>query len=120
MIKLEISGVHMKLTPKERTYVEHKIGNLDHLLPAHAQKSVHGRVTLRRESSKSLVVKCEVLLYVPRKVLSAEETAPTVTEAVDGASDKMARISRKYKTAHSKTGDQKSTRRFWHRIWPAS
>ena len=120
MIKLEISGVHMKLTAKERTYVEYKIGHLDHLLPAHAQKSVQGRVTLSRESSKSLVVKCEIVLSVPRKVLSADETAQTLTEAVDGAADKMARLSRKYKTAHSNTAKQKSTRRLWRRIWPGN
>lgn len=120
MIKLEISGVHMKLTAKERIYVEHKIGNLDHLLPAHAQKSVHGRVTLSRESSKNPDVKCEVVLNVPHKVLSADETARTLTEAVDGVADKVARLSRKYKTAHSKKADQKSTRRFWHRVWPGN
>lgn len=120
MIKLEISGVHMKLTAKERTYIEHKIGNLDHLLPAHAQKSVHGRVTLSRESSKHPEVKCEVVLSVPHKVLAADETARTLTEAVDGAADKIARLSRKYKTAHSKTVDQKSTRRFWRRVWPGN
>ena len=120
MIKLEISGVHMKLTAKERDYIEHKIGNLDHLLPAHAQQSVHARVALSRQSSKSLDVKCEVVLHVPHKVLTADETARTLTEAVDGAADKVARLSRKYKTAHSKTVDQKSTRRFWHRIRPGS
>ena len=120
MIKLEISGIHIKLTARERTYVEHKIGNLDHLLPAHAQKSVHGRVALSRESSKSPAIKCEVVLHVPSKILSADDTAPTLTEAVDSVADKTARLCRKYKTAQSKTSNQKSTRRFWRRLWPGS
>ena len=28
MMKLEISGVHIKLTAEERDYIEHKIGHL--------------------------------------------------------------------------------------------
>lgn len=120
MIKLEISGVHLSLGPKQRAYVRQKIGQLDHLLPAHAQKSVRGRVILNQASSRQPTIRCEVILTVPHKTLSVSQEAPSLLEAVDKAEDKMARQCRKYKTAHSKTAKRGKVRRLWHRLWPLS
>ena len=120
MIKLEINGVHLKLEPKQRAYVRQKIGQLDHLLPAHAQKSVHGRVILNQTSSRQPTIDCEVVLTVPHKLLSVKQSAPSLLEAVDKAEDKMARQCRKYKTAHSKTTNRGKVRQAWRRIWPGA
>ena len=120
MIKLEISGVHLHLNPQQRDYVRQKIGQLDHLLPAHAQKSVQGRVTLNQTSTRRGTVKCEVILTVPHKTLSVKQTAFDVLEAVDKAADKMARCCRKYKTGQSKTSRRGLIRWFRHRVWPGN
>ena len=118
MIKLTINGVHYKISPRERSYIKAKIGQLDHLMPTHAKKSASGQVYLRRQSRTRADFVCEVQLNLPKKQIFARSKASQAQEAIDKVEDRLARQIRKYKTASDKTTNQNLIRRFWRRVWP--
>ena len=120
MIKLTISGVGQKINEQEKEYIEEKIGQLDHLLPASAKASVSGKVVLKKQNKKSTAETiCEVSLSVPKKPpLFAKGQAKTSLAAIDAVEDRLARQIRKYKTDKDKTRARGLIRRFWRRLRP--
>lgn len=95
---IDITGVHF--TPDETTkkYVIKKIGRLDRFLPRHARKSVMADVKLsevnRDHGNK---YHAEVILKLPNRNLSADDSTLNVLAAVDIVEAKLATQLKKYK-----------------------
>lgn len=98
---IAISGV--KFTPDEQTkrYVIDKIARLDRFLPRHARKSVSAEVKLREiNRDHGNKYEAEVLLFLPKKQLTAKDSTVNMLAAVDIVEAKLARQMSRYKDAH--------------------
>ena len=118
MINLKITGIRLKLNRDDRSYIQRKIGRLDHLIPEKARDSAKGRVVLKSGAGRPPSVICEVTIDLPKRAIFAQQTATTINEAVDLVEDKLARQIRKYKTIG---GDRRGLiGRFWQRFRPGA
>jgi ribosomal subunit interface protein len=99
--KLEISGVHTEVGDDLRKYVLKKIGQLDKYLPKHARQSAHAEVRLKEQAGKTKSDRtCEVVLYLPKEVLTVTETTINIYAAIDIAEAKLKTRLHKYKELH--------------------
>lgn len=100
--KLEISGVHTKVTPELHKYVTKKIGKLDRFIPKHARESAHAEVTLKEVKAKNKKeCICEVVLFLPHDKLMTKEATLNMFAAVDIVEAKLKNQLKKYKETHS-------------------
>ncbi len=100
--KLEISGVHTKVTPELQKYITKKIGKLDRFLPKHARESAHAEVTLKETKAKNKKeCVCEVVLYLPHDTIMTKEATLNMFAAVDIVEAKLKNQLKKYKEKHS-------------------
>jgi putative sigma-54 modulation protein len=100
--KLEISGVHMDVGDDLRKYVLKKIGRLDKYIPRHARESVHAEVKLKERNAKDKNERtCEVILFLPKEVITVTETTINIYAAVDIVEEKLKNQVRKYKEKHA-------------------
>jgi len=99
--KLEISGVHMEVGDDLRKYVMKKIGKLDKYMPKHARESVHVEVKLKERNTKGKNERtCEVILHLPKDVLTVVDTTINIYAAIDIVEEKLKDRLRKYKEMH--------------------
>lgn len=103
MIKrLDISGFHMEVDENLKRYVGKKIGKLDRFIPEASRDSVHAEVKLKETKSKDKNERvCEVVLYVPKEILTVKEATVNIYAAVDIAEAKLCHQLRKYKELHT-------------------
>lgn len=94
MVKYNIRGENIEVTPALRNYVEEKIGKIEKYFDNIAKTEAH--VNLKTYSDKT--AKVEVTVPLPRIVLRAEETSPDMYGSIDLVADKLERQIRKYKT----------------------
>ena len=115
MIKrLQITGVHLNVGTDLKKYVQHKIGQLDGYIAAHARKSLHTEVKLKESKAKDkLSHTCEVILHLPGDTFRLKESAKTIFEAVDIVEEKLKIYLKKYKDLHT---DPKLHQRFMVRL----
>lgn len=114
--KLEINGVHIKIDEKLRAYTTKKIGKLDRFIPRHARESAHAEVFLKEEnvqgkpkggkqSSRGRAgakeYTCEVVLRLPKEIITIKESTMNVFAAVDIVEAKLKNQLKKYKETHS-------------------
>jgi putative sigma-54 modulation protein len=102
-MKILIRGNHLDVTDALRSYVEEKIGHLEH----YWDEILEARVDLVASTHHhSGFFACEVNLDVPQKlVMRAESTDPDLYAAIDGVVPKLREQIEKFK------GQQRSTDR---------
>lgn len=99
--KLEINGVHAKVDEKLHKYVIKKIGKLDQYMSSHSRESAHAEVKLKEEKIKARIQHtCEVILFLPKDVITSKNTAPTMLAAIDNVEAKLKNQLKKHKETH--------------------
>jgi putative sigma-54 modulation protein len=100
--KLDITGVHMEISPDLRKYVVKKIAKLDRYMPKHARESAHIEVFLKEAKIKAKKeCTCEVVMHLPKENLMTKETTMNIFAAVDIVEAKLKNQLKKYKETHS-------------------
>lgn len=100
--KLEITGVHTKVDDKLRDYIIKKIARLDRYMSRHARQSVHAEVLIKESKIKQRQqYTCEVVLRLPKGVITTKETTLNPFAAVDIVEAKLKNQLKKYKGTHS-------------------
>lgn len=94
MLKYNVRGENIEVTPAIREYVEAKVGKIERYFGDMPEAQAH--VNLKVYSDKT--GKAEVTIPLPNLVLRAEETSPDLYGSIDLVSDKLERQIRKYKT----------------------
>lgn len=101
MIQLEISGVHTEVSEKLRKYVGTKIGKLDKYMNKHTRESAHAEVMLKEVKAKNKKdCICEVVLHLPKEVITTKEATVNMYAAVDIVEAKLTNRLKKYKETH--------------------
>ncbi len=112
-MKLNIVNRHVKHDPKLNELIEEKIGNLDHMLSAHARQSAHADVKIKAgpgRGEKRFI--CEVVIHLPKEIVTTNQEAITAEAAVDLAADKLKNQLKKYKDKHGLSRRHRLRRRF--------
>lgn len=100
--KLEINGVHMKVSDELDKYVHKKIAKLDHYLPRTARESAHAEVYLKESKVKGKKeCTCEVIMHLPHEVITTQEATLNMFAAIDIVEAKLKNRLKKYKERHS-------------------
>ena len=100
--KLDITGVHMEVSPDLKKYVVKKIAKLDRYMPKHARESAHIEVFLKEAKLKAKKeCTCEVVMHLPKENLMTKETTMNIFAAVDIVEAKLKNQLKKYKETHS-------------------
>lgn len=100
--RLEVNGVHTKADKKLHDYVTKKIGKLDRYLSRHARESVHVEVFLKEAKSKTKKeYTCEVVIHLPKSIVTVKETTMNVFAAIDIVEAKLKNQLKKYKETHN-------------------
>jgi ribosomal subunit interface protein len=101
MMKLNIDRVHVEPDPKLNEYIDEKIGKLDHLLSRHARRSAHAEVKLKGGPGRGKKqFTCEVIIHLPKEIITTHQTAESLNAAVDIAEAKLKNQLKKYKDKH--------------------
>lgn len=95
MLKYNVRGENIEVTPAIREYVEAKVGKIERYFDEMPPES-QAHVNLKIYSDKT--GKAEVTIPLPNIVLRAEETSPDLYGSIDLVVDKLERQIRKYKT----------------------
>lgn len=113
--KLEITGVHTKVDKKLHDYITKKIGKLDRYLPRHARQSAHAEIFIKETTTKSKPKgskqfsrgsagtkehTCEVVLHLPKEIITTKESTMNIFAAVDIVEAKLKNQLTKYKETH--------------------
>ncbi|HEY5549821.1 MAG TPA: ribosome-associated translation inhibitor RaiA [Candidatus Saccharimonadales bacterium] len=102
MMKLKIDHLHVAVEPELTAYTEEKIGKIDHLLSRHARRSAHAEVKLKAGPGRGKKqFMCEVIIHLPKEVVTTNQTAETLNAAVDLAEAKLKNQLKKYKDKHT-------------------
>lgn len=106
-MKIIIKGTNLELTEALKSYVEEKIGHLEHYI----DEILEARVELERSTHhQSGFFRCEVNLDVPPKQLfRAESTGPDLYAAIDEVIPKLREQIEKFK-GHQRVKDRKFRR----------
>ncbi len=100
--KLEIDGVHTVLTADLKKYVTKKIGKLDTYMPRQVRESAHAEVKLKESKAKDKKqCTCEVIMFLPKEVLTVKESTLNMYAAVDIVEAKLKNQLKKYKDTHA-------------------
>ena len=100
--KLEIDGVHMEVGNDLRRYVLRKIGRLNKYVPQAARESLHVEVKLKEGKAKNKQIRtCEVIVHLPREVITISETTINMFAAIDIVEEKLKNRLHKYKELHA-------------------
>jgi ribosomal subunit interface protein len=100
--KLEITGVHTKVDDKLRDYVVKKIAHTDRYMSRHVRQSAHAEVLIKQSKVKQRQqYTCEVVLKLPKDVITIKETTLNPFAAVDIVEAKLKNQLKRYKETHS-------------------
>ena len=100
--RFEIRGVHSVVDDNLKKYVTKKIGNLDRYLSKHNQASAHCEVILKESKAKDKKqCTCEVVLHLPKEVITVKESTVNMYAAVDIVEEKVKLQLKKYKDSHA-------------------
>lgn len=95
MLKYNVRGENIEVTPAIKEYVELKVGKIEKYfedLPPESNAHVNLKIYPNNDG------KAEVTIVLPNVVLRAEETSPDLYGSIDLVADKLERQIRKYKT----------------------
>lgn len=113
-MKLEISGLHTKISDKQKKYIEKKIGGLEKYVPRNQREVAHTEVRIKEDDIKrQKLLTCEVTMHLPKETLAISETTVNALAAVDIVETKLKLALKKYKDKHADPKlRQKLTNRF--------
>lgn len=94
MLRYNIRGENIEVTPAIREYVEKKVGKIERYFDDVPEANAH--VNVRTYSNNT--AKAEVTIPLPYITLRAEETSQDLYGSIDLVVDKLERQIRKYKT----------------------
>ncbi len=95
---IDIAGVKYDLDETTKKYVNKKISRLDRYLPKKDRGSVRAEVKLKEVNrDHGNKYECEVLLFVPDKMLMAKDSTVNMLAAVDIVEEKLKNQLKKYK-----------------------
>src|ERR1700694_3917694 len=95
---LEVTGVHFEIDEKIKSYIEKKIGRLDHYVPRKLREPMHAEVVLKEEDGNAKNrFTGEVILHLPHEVLSAKDSTINIYAAIDIVEAKLKSQLLKYK-----------------------
>ncbi len=94
MLKYNVRGENIEVTPAIREYVEAKVGKIERYFGDMPEAQAHVNLKIYPDKTG----KAEVTIPLPNLVLRAEETSPDLYGSIDLVSDKLERQIRKYKT----------------------
>ena len=113
MMRLTVYHPQIETDPKLTDYINEKIGKLDHLLSRHARKSAHAQVKLKRGPGRGKKqFTCEVIIHLPKEIVTTQQMAQTPNAAVDLVEAKLKNQLKKYKDKHI----LRSHQRIWQRL----
>jgi putative sigma-54 modulation protein len=92
---VNIKGKNIEVTDRLKTYVDKKIGKLDHYLPGISEAWVELRVEDTKAAQDRQV--CQVTLRTDRTILRAEERSDDMFAAIDAVLTKIYRQIDRYK-----------------------
>lgn len=97
-MKINIHSHKVNLSDSEKDYIEKKLEYLSHLGGKMQDESVHCEVNVSYDNTKisSNKIAMKVVLTVPKHLMHAELSAPTVNSAIDLIEDKLAAQVKKY------------------------
>lgn len=99
--KIEINGVHAPVDEDLKKYVLKKIGHLDKYMSKHARESAHAEIKIKESKAKDKREHtCEVILYLPKEILTTKESTMNIYAAVDIVEAKLKNLIKKYKETH--------------------
>lgn len=108
--KMEINGVHTKVSDDLKKYITKKIGKLDRFMSRHVRESAHAEVMIKESKAKDKKQHtCEVILHLPHDTVTTKETTMNIFAAVDIVETKLKNQLKKYKDKHG-------TRTAMHRL----
>ena len=100
-MRIKIDRVHIGPDDKLMAYIDEKIGKLEHLLGRHARRSAHADVKLKAGPGRGKKqFTCEVIIHLPNDIIATNQTAESLTAAVDLAEAKLKNQLKKYKDKH--------------------
>lgn len=94
MLKINVRGENIEVTPAIKSYVEKKLSKLNKFLSNDVSATAHAN--LKTYPDKTF--KAEVTIPLPYLVLRAEETSPDMYGSIDLVTDKLIRQIRRHKT----------------------
>ncbi|MFC1721804.1 ribosome hibernation-promoting factor, HPF/YfiA family [Patescibacteria group bacterium] len=94
-MKIVIKGTNTDLTPSLKEYVYEKVGSLEKFFKRVVEVNVELEVDRKHKSGE--IYRAEVMMFVPRDVLRAEEKATDMYAAIDLVIPKLAKQLEKYK-----------------------
>lgn len=102
--RLEITGKHVDISEDLKKYVIKKISKLDRYVPKHARESVHAEIKLiQAKSSDKKQYTCEVILHLPKEIVTAKDSTLNMFAAVDIVERKLKAQLLKYKQLHQRS-----------------
>jgi ribosomal subunit interface protein len=102
--RLEITGKHVELSDDLKKYVIKKISKLDRYIPKHARESVHAEIKLMHtKSSDKKQYTCEVIMHLPKEIVTAKDSTLNMFAAVDIVERKLKVQLLKYKQLHQRS-----------------
>lgn len=102
--RLEITGKHVDITDDLKKYVIKKVSRLDRYVPKHARESVHAEIKLMQsKSSDKKQYTCEVILHLPKEIVTAKDSTLNMFAAVDIVERKLKAQLLKYKQLHQRS-----------------
>lgn len=102
MMRLKIEAIHYQMDGQIEEYIIQKIGKLDHLLPRHVRKIAHADVKLKGGPGRGKkLYSCEVIVHVPKEVITISQAADSMNAAVDMTEAKLKNRLKKYKDKHT-------------------
>ncbi len=94
-MKIVIKGKNTELTPSLKEYVYEKVGALEKYFKRVVEVNVELEVDRKHKSGE--IYRAEVMMFVPRDILRAEEKATDMYAAVDLVMPKLKKQIEKYK-----------------------
>ncbi len=107
--RIEITGKHLVVTDDLKKYVLRKISKLDKYVPKNSRESVHAEIKLlQAKSSDKKQYTCEVILHLPKEIVTAKDSTLNMFAAVDIVERKLKAQLLKYKQLHQRASKMRT------------
>ena len=115
--RLEIDGIHYKVSDDIRKYVMKKIGRLDKFAPKAAARNVHAQVKLREEKKGNDKFTAEVILTFKGGQVTAKDSTINMFAAIDIVEAKLRNQLKKHHDKHADhSADRKGALRHFRKL----
>ena len=106
--RINIAGIHFDLDKDTKEYVQKKVGKLDRYMPKDSAAVAHAEVKLEEMKKGGAKFSAEIVLHVKSGQITAQESASSMTAAIDLVDAKIKHQLKKHHDKHAKhTSDRK-------------